>query len=241
MNYRDPELQQRLASEYALGALQGRARQRFERLLEEMPELRLQVTDWQERLTPLAQETMPVIPPSGLLPRLLDEIEPAQPISDEPLSWWQRLAFWRGLSLGSSALVAGLALFIGLQFQQFETQPLAEPQYVGLLDSSSAATTLVVFAYGKPWRLILESPIPLEIPAGSELRVWSRAFDGSVNLLAATQTWQRVIRISTEKWDHLKRAQFLLVTLDPVASPDDSPATEVLFTGRCVSLEEWSK
>jgi anti-sigma-K factor RskA len=241
MNYRDPELQQRLAYEYALGALQGRARRRFERLLEELPELRRQVTDWQERLVPLAEETAPVTPPSGLLPRLLEKIEPVQTISDEPLSWWQRLAFWRGLSLGSTALAAGLALLIGIQSQQFETQPLAEPLYVGLLDSSSAGDTVVVFAYGKPWRLSLETPQPLEIPAGSELRVWSRESDGKMRLLAATQTWQRVIRISTEKWDLLKRAQLLSVTLDPVGSASDAPATKALFTGRCVSLDTSSE
>jgi anti-sigma-K factor RskA len=238
MNYRDPELQQRLAAEYALGMLQGRARQRFERLMEELPELRREVTEWQERLVPLAEETAPARPSAELLPRLLEKIGPAQPSSAKPLSWWQRLNFWRGISFGSTAIALGLAVFIGLKFQHYSMQPLAEPQYVGLLDESSAADTLVVFAYGKPWRLVLEMQQPPSVPDGSELRIWSRESDGTAKLLAATESWQRIIRISTDKWNLLKRAQFLFVTLDPVGSPNAAPVTEALFTGRCVALVE---
>ena len=62
MNYRNPQLRDRLASEYALGTLHGRARKRFERLLRNDADLRRNVIQWQERLTPMAQAVAPVNP-----------------------------------------------------------------------------------------------------------------------------------------------------------------------------------
>ena len=63
MNYRHPELRDRLASEYALGTLHGLARKRFERLMRDDADLRRSVAEWQERLMPMAQAIAPVNPP----------------------------------------------------------------------------------------------------------------------------------------------------------------------------------
>jgi anti-sigma-K factor RskA len=70
VRYDQPELRDRLASEYALGTLRGRARDRFERLLRDDRALRDVVSEWQERLTPLAHGLDPVEPPPALLARI---------------------------------------------------------------------------------------------------------------------------------------------------------------------------
>jgi len=64
MNYRKPELQQRLAAEYVLGTLQGPARRRFERLLVEDRALQQLVQVWERRLAPwLAAVPAQPVPP----------------------------------------------------------------------------------------------------------------------------------------------------------------------------------
>ena len=55
MNYADPELRDRLAAEYALGALSGLSRRRFERLLSSDRDLRDLVEDWDLRLNLLVE------------------------------------------------------------------------------------------------------------------------------------------------------------------------------------------
>jgi anti-sigma-K factor RskA len=67
MNYRDPELRDRLASEYAIGTLSGLARQRFESLMRDDQELADLVQTWQERLQPLADAVPPMAPSEHLL------------------------------------------------------------------------------------------------------------------------------------------------------------------------------
>ena len=54
MRYDDPDLQDRLAAQYALGALTGPTRRRLEALMRDRPELRARVAAWQEELAPLA-------------------------------------------------------------------------------------------------------------------------------------------------------------------------------------------
>ncbi len=67
MNYREPALRDRLASEYAIGTLSGLARQRFESLMRDDQELAELVQTWQERLQPLADAVPPMAPSEHLL------------------------------------------------------------------------------------------------------------------------------------------------------------------------------
>ncbi len=63
MNIRDPELVDRLASEYVLGTLHGKARQRLETLLIDRDDIRRAVWRWENRLADLSSTT-PLLEPS---------------------------------------------------------------------------------------------------------------------------------------------------------------------------------
>jgi anti-sigma-K factor RskA len=67
MRYDDPDLQDQLAAQYALGALTGPARRRLETLMRTRPALQERVSAWEDRLAPLA-DTAPPIVPSGHRP-----------------------------------------------------------------------------------------------------------------------------------------------------------------------------
>ena len=64
MNYADPELNDQLAAEYALGTLRGPARRRFERRLSDDTYLRDLAEDWELRLNLLAESAPAVAPPA---------------------------------------------------------------------------------------------------------------------------------------------------------------------------------
>lgn len=85
MNYREPALRDRLASEYAIGTLHGLARQRFETLMRNDPDLAGMVQIWQQRLQPLADAVPPMEPSANLLrhieQRLGFELAPPAPAS----------------------------------------------------------------------------------------------------------------------------------------------------------------
>jgi anti-sigma-K factor RskA len=117
MNYADPELRDRLAAEYAIGALSGLERRRFERLLSTDRDLRDLVEHWELRLN-LLTESAPAVEPR---PQVWDEIARriAPAAAPAPESWldrlWDSLGFWRGASLLAGTAAAALVAYVALQ------------------------------------------------------------------------------------------------------------------------------
>jgi anti-sigma-K factor RskA len=108
MKYQDPQLVELLAAEYVLGTLKGRARQRFEKLLQAHPALRQRVQSWELRLNQLASFTPPIAPAGNTWDVLQQRLFPPKPRQ----SRFQQLAFWRNLSLGSGLLAGILAVLL---------------------------------------------------------------------------------------------------------------------------------
>lgn len=114
MKYRDkPELVERLAAEYALGTLHGRARRRFVAWMAEDAALRKCVADWETRLMPMSAGVLAVNPSERVWRGIKAAIAPGAPDSVAPKRLWDSLAFWRGLSLASAGLAAALLVFVG--------------------------------------------------------------------------------------------------------------------------------
>ena len=105
MNYRNPELIDKLAGEYVLGTLRGLARKRFERLAADDATIRLHIREWEERLMALSNSLPDVEPP----PRVWRAIEARiradakrQPQPARKQGWWRPLAL---LLAGVSAML----------------------------------------------------------------------------------------------------------------------------------------
>ena len=108
LKHQNQQLTDRLAAEYVLGTLKGRARQRFERWLAADHDGRLhdQVQGWELRLNKLAAEAVPQPPPAELWQNLEQRLfdEPTQASAPTAAGWLSKLNLWRGLAAGSSLL-----------------------------------------------------------------------------------------------------------------------------------------
>ena len=122
MNYDDPELRDRLTTEYALGTLRGPARRRFERLVAGDRELARKVENWELRLNHLAESALTLEPPPRLWANIAEELWAAP--RSERQAWfhrlWADLRFWRTLSALGAAAAAALVLHIALRPPQAE-------------------------------------------------------------------------------------------------------------------------
>jgi len=140
-----PELRERLAAEYALGTLRGRARERLKRWMRDDPELARDVAKWESRLAPLAQAVSPVAPPARVWKALQNRLDGARNMS---FSVWKALGW-----MASGAAVALVAVTFLLPSLR-DTTPAAyvEAQRVEgarqLLETAEASVAEVAAACG---------------------------------------------------------------------------------------------
>jgi anti-sigma-K factor RskA len=134
MNYADPELRDRLAAEYALGAMSGLHRRRFERLLSDDRDLRDLVEDWELRLNLLVESAPAVEPRARVWDEIARQIGPAAaPVREGWLDrLWDSLGFWRAAAALGAATAAALVCYVAF------LSPRVAPEQVATLDARLA-------------------------------------------------------------------------------------------------------
>jgi anti-sigma-K factor RskA len=237
MRLNDPAVRQLLAGEYALGALHGRARLRFERLMQKDAALRRLVDEWQEDLAPLAQETRAVAPAPRVLAAIERRIDGAgRTASSPPHGFWNRLGFWRAFSIGSAAVAAILAVVTTLLI--LRPPDALAPSYVAVLQNQAGQPALVVTGYRKPFRLKTEPIVLPRPPEGQILQIWAIEKDtGAVRPLAtAKPDTPAQVGLNDEAWKLVRSAQALAVSIEPAGATATAPTTALLYSGLCINL-----
>jgi anti-sigma-K factor RskA len=241
MNLLHPERLERLAREYVLGTLTGRARRRFERLLAEAPLAARVVARWEQRFDVLAAGVPPLQPRDrvwqGLQQRLF---EPQRAAPSAGL--WARLQtllaprLWGGVLAG--VLMATVVLRLQPQWLGLETRGEALPQsYVGLLVNEAGQATLLASSRRHGRTLTVKLLQPLQVPDGQVARLWALPRDGApflVGLVPARGTATIALTDSAEKL--FFTVARLGVTIDSVAAGATAPATPFVASGHCVKL-----
>jgi anti-sigma-K factor RskA len=95
-----------LAAEYALGVLQGDARDAFARRMAADRSLAAVVRQWDEHFVTITEDIPPVTPPRDVEAALEQRL--FTPLTATKTSFWNSLGFWRGLSIASLAAVLAL-------------------------------------------------------------------------------------------------------------------------------------
>ena len=245
MNYLLPERLDRLAREYALGTLVGRARRRFERVLQQSAAAQLAVGVWQDRLTQLAH-SIPSIQPreavwAGLEERLFAAPREAPRQRPGVLAWLGGLLWPHGLG-GALAGVLLCALALRLQPGWIGMEPRADalPQsYVGLLTDPGGKATLLASSRRHGRVLTVKLLQPLAVPAGRVAQLWALPKDGSpafpVGVVPGSGSATIALADTSEKL--FFKVERLAVSLEPApALPGNAPAAAFVLSGHCVKL-----
>jgi anti-sigma-K factor RskA len=135
MNYNNPELIDRLAAEYVLGTLSGKARRRFERLMSRHQWVRAAVWQWEIQVAPLAESLQSAMPPA----RLWRKIEAGIDYLQKPGRTMQRMRFWRNWSMVTTPLVIILAAALFLN-------PEKMPEYIAVVNDQQTQPMWMITA-----------------------------------------------------------------------------------------------
>jgi anti-sigma-K factor RskA len=233
--YRNPELRERLAAEYVLGTLAGRARARFQSLMRYDPELRRAVADWETRLTPLAHAGTEIAPPDRLWRAIDRRVKRVRRRS----GWWESLAFWRTFAVTGVAFAAVLGVAIGMA-------PRPEPPIstVAVMSDSGGRPAMVVAwppmkAMRDPHiRVKIVQDHPTMAPSTSwELWLLPGAKAAPISLGQVSLDQVQVIKLPQAVTARMAGAWGMALSVEPAGgSPTGAPTGPIIFRGECVRI-----
>ncbi len=224
MDYSRPELAERLAADYASGALRGPARRRLEALIPAHPVLRDAVRAWEARLMPLTQSVPGVVP----RPAVWNNIATQLGWATAPRRWWQGLPFWRGLSAFATVSTLALSLHLILPSP-------AQPPMVVVLEAASPVEGVVparfVAGISGDGRAVVTQPLtPVNLQADRALELWAVPMEGAPRSLGLISAQAASV---VKKGQLPAGTQALAVSLEPTGgSPTGAPTGPILFVGK---------
>lgn len=245
--YQNPKVRSHLASQFVLGTLSPKVKQRVIRLMQIDKELEQAIYQWQSQLEPINTSTDDVIPPKIVWQKLSRELNFTKQTTP---SWWQSLFLWRGVSALSFALM--LSLFIGkLGFEQTNTPSsfaLQGPSYLAVLtsteESNKALPELIISAYKSPqegqselhiqWNKNTDNQQNFKLESDQSLTLWTidkeTGQQVSLGPLVSTNNKQK---LSVAQWQRIKNSKELWLT------KGNKETDPVLFKGECLQLSSW--
>jgi anti-sigma-K factor RskA len=231
MRYQDPQLLDRLASEYVLGTLSGTARRRFERLMTESFHVRSVVWRWEKQLGPLAEAVTPVQPRA----QVWRAVEQRTGARAERAPWYERLGLWRGLSLAATAAALVMAVMLVTR-----VTTVAPPQYVAVFSGEKAQPLWVVKADAETGRLEIRSINAAAPGVGRDYELWllppGGAAPRSMGLLP-TGGARRDAQLPVALASQLGTAQGLAISLEPTGgSPTGAPTGPVVYQAAILTI-----
>ncbi|MFN4360348.1 MAG: hypothetical protein ACK4F4_06440 [Hylemonella sp.] len=237
--YRNPSAIEPLAAAYVAGTLQGRARRRFESVMQRQPALVTAVNDWTHRLAPL-HEALPAQPPSPELWGRIAQATGNHPPAAAP-SWWQRLL--APIPAGALALGLMMGMLVPVVWQiHSDTQRGMElpDSYVGVLGTAEGKPGLIISSLRKGKVVDIKRVTPVEVPPGQTLYLWRIDKAGAVTAVAPLPD------VPSASFTHLTLnepaeqvffpAVELAVSLEPVGSKPAAPTTPFVYRGLCGKL-----
>lgn len=210
---RHSELIDRLAAEYVLGTLRGRARQRFERWRDNFEMVSAHCVQWERRLAPMAERLRPMSPPPQVLARIQQRLGLAP---SPPLRWASALAV--------------LALVIAM-FAYWPATRMAQPDRVASINTPAGSVQWRVELYTQRARLVVRSPALAVRPSARDYELWALPTGAPpVSLGILPVRGETSLALNDMQRRALARAPQLAVSVEPVGgSPTGQPTGPVVF------------
>jgi anti-sigma-K factor RskA len=219
------ELVDRLAAEYVLGTLRGRARRRFERWFVS-PQVGQLVKAWETRLAGLEPPVERLAPPASVWRGIEAKLE---------LRKLQRAPALRWLSIAAAAGFFAVVGYFALRVQPpgpDVTVPTLAKTFEGLLRKDAENLYWRVEVFGDNQEVSLRALQAHDLPPGKSHELWALPGDGgapvSLGLMPHTGDSHRVLTAAQRA--ALGKSKQIAVSLEPEGgSPTGAPTGPVLL------------
>ena len=242
--YQNPEVFEQLAIEYAVGSLQGRARKRFETLMDTHFYLRATVDAYEAKFATLV-ELLPEKQPSA---KVWNNIEAhiqessastlkSSEAAEEKTPWWQMNFFKQGFGIAAMALIISAVLI----YNPMTEHDSAAIAYSAVMESNDNGEAIAVTKIQKSdLKLSIDIMKPMYVADGMELTLWCHPKSGGKPMKMGTisESGKTELKISQQEWEDLKNVGKLAVSLEKKGVSDIStPSKQIILNGQLSSVE----
>ncbi len=233
----DPGVREALASEYALGTLQGPARRRFERWLDRDADLRSRVERWELQLGSFVEEVGPHTPPSGTWQGILQEVESKgskkAPVRNHP-SLWNHLPLWRGAAIAATLLLAAtLAWSLG------SSPEPAMPERMAVVNSQDNGPLWVIAASRDSRTVRVRTVRNASMGPDQICPLWLRAEGAEKPRMVGVLPQEKglyTLQLPREVSASLDRSELMVSVEAKGNMPTDRPRGQVMYRGDWIRL-----
>lgn len=220
----------RLAAEYALGTLDAGERDTARRLRADDPSFDRLVTDWENRLAPLADGLPPAMLLADLWPRIVAGIETSPSVADNVITLRRSIRNWRMATFTTGALAAALALFV--VDRDLLRTPSPGQAFVAAVNRGGDMPALIV-RVDLANHSVTVRPVEAEIPPDRSLQLWYVASGKppmSMGLVGKDRD-----RMPMPSDMEMKNGMFA-VSVEPMGgSPTGAPTGPIVYKGMLVA------
>ncbi len=238
MNYRRPELRDRLAAEYVLGTLHGRARARMQQLLRDDLLLQARVAFWEHKLMPMASPLSAAAPSAKVWRAIASRVA----LREQRVRWWARWFEARTLGSLAAGLMLGLTLtLIGpalLERDAPEIQDSQLPQsYVGVLATAEGRTGVIVSSLRHGKVMDVKQVLPVPVASGQTLYLWAIEADGKTRPIGPVPQGKFVqVALAQTSETLFASATELALSIEAESAAPSSPSAPFVYRGLCGKL-----
>jgi anti-sigma-K factor RskA len=245
MNYDRPELRDRLAAEYVLGTLHGRARKRYQRLMRDDFKTRAEVMRWEKRLMPMGTSLSEPAPAEHIWRGIENRIaRGTEARHDAQPGWLER---WFGLRT-LAPLVAGIVVGVMamLSTTQFDdVTRVAVPKgrvlpesYAGILQNEKGVPTILISSLRNGRTVDIKVLNPIKLGADQGLQLWAITKDGKpFSLGAIPAEGKSQIELPGTSEQLLANVTELAVSIERRgAPPATTPSQPYVLRGPCAKF-----
>ncbi|GBE44510.1 MAG TPA: hypothetical protein ENH05_09635 [Rhizobiales bacterium] len=231
-----------LASEYALGILDSGERAEAERLRASDAAFARMVSEWEQRLAPLAEAVAPVPPSASAWSKIEAALASPGAAADQPLSelagqlaqMKRAIAAWRFATLATAAAAIALAfVWIGGLESPFGKAPPAE-RYVAMLQSDQGKTGFVITMDMKGKQFAIR-PVAGKAPPSKSYELWAIMKDDKPPMtlgLVGTDAYAMMDAPAEIDQRELEKGVQLAISLEPEGgAPSGKSMGPIMFAG----------